>query len=1247
MSTENFPTDSNASELNINQLMQQAVQLHNAGQLEQAEALYIQVLSIDPNHSDALNLAGVIGYQIKNYPIGEELIKRAININPNVPHYYNNLGIIFRAQDKFGEAIFCYQQALALNPNYAEANNNLGTVYQAQKKFDEAILYFQTAIELQPNYIDAFYNLATIYRQQGKRKQAIENYTHVIRLAPNTANAHLYLANLLTQTGELTLAVQHYQTLIELQPDLVDAYYNLGTTFIDLHRYKEATECFQKAIELNPNSAEAYNNLGNVLKKQNRLKEAISHYQKALEINPKLVEVHNNLGTVRMQQKLYTTAVEHLQQAVALKPDYFEAHDNLACAYRQLNRFDEAIAAHRRALDINPNFLEGLNNCGGLLSEINQLEEATDYYQKALALKPNFAEAHFGLSFILLKQGKLSEGFAEAEWRFQTIVNDNYTALQKPRWKGEPLEGKTLLVHWEQGFGDSIQFVRYLPYIQGGKVILACQFALEKLLNNVAGADQVIPNLLQHEPEVEYDTWVSLMSLPHVLNTTLETIPNQVPYLASNPDKIAYWQTRFSSQTFNVGIAWSGNPQHQRDRSRSCALQEFSELAGIEQVQFYSLQKGDAANEAVNSPFPIISLSNELQDFTDTAAVISCLDLVIAVDTVVAHLAGALAKPVWVVLSHGSDWRWLEDKTDSPWYPTMRLFRQSEPGNWHSAFLHIKEALANEVEAHQNNPERLLNQAIELHQAGQFAQAETLYQRILSLQPNHPHALHLLGAMAAQHTHYEKAIALIQQAIAVDNNQPIFYGNLASVLKETGQLTTAIEHYQRALTLAPDYADAYSNLGNLYSDIGEFDKAIDMHRQALKLAPQNAQIHSNLLYALNYMPHYDRAAIFVEHQQFNQQQAVAFATESPSRNAAPNHKLRIGYVSPDLRYHSVAYLFQPVLANHDRSKFEIICYYTGLQQDTITQYLKQFADQWVDCFELVDQALADRIREDKIDILVDLSGHMADNRLLVFARKPAPVQMTFLGYPNTTGLTAIDYHITDNYFDPPEFDAFHSEQPIRLPHSYYTYHPIVETSQVNALPALTKGHLTFGCFNNFAKINADMIALWVKLLQAMPEAQLVVKTKVLQDEVIQQRFKNEFIKYGIAPDRLILGYLPSTEETLAAYRQIDVALDTFPYNGATTTLQALWMGVPVITLAGQTHVSRAGLSILSTLKLSEWITYNPEDYLKFCTKLSNNWAYLQHLRATLRDSLLNSPLMDGKAQAVALEEIYQQVFHAL
>ncbi len=1242
MSTENTHTEPEISDVNIAQMIQQAVQLHNAGQLEQAEAIYIQVLTIDPDNSDALNLAGVIGYQIQNYSVGEELIKRAISINSNVPHYYNNLGIIFRAQNKFDEAIFCYQEALALNSDYAEANNNLGIIYQMQGKFEEATVYFQTALELQPNYVDAFYNLGAIYRQQNKLSQAMECYQQVIRLMPDNVNAHLYLANLLVQTDNLPQAVQHYQQAIKLKPDFVEAYYNLGTTLTELQRYKEATECFEQAIVLNPEFPEVYNNLGNVLKKQSKLSEAVENYQKALALNPGLVEIYNNLGTVCIQQKTYSKAVEHLQQAVALKSDYFEAHDNLAFAYRQLNRFEESMAASRKALEINPNFLEGLNNFGGLLTELHQLEEAVNCYQKALSIKPDFAEAHFGLSFALLKQGKLSEGFSEAEWRFQTIVNDNYTALQKPRWDGSPLEGKTLLVHWEQGFGDSVQFVRYLPYIQGGKVILACQFALEKLLSNVTGADRVIPNLLQHEPDIEYDTWVSLISLPYVLGTTLENIPNQVPYLTIDPDKVAYWQTRFSAQQLNVGIAWSGNPIHQRDRTRSCLLQDFMRLAEIEGVQFYSLQKGEAANEAVNTPFPLISLSDELQDFSDTAAVISCLDLVISVDTVVTHLAGALAKPVWVLLSKGSDWRWLEDREDSPWYPTMRLFRQPEFGDWQTVLTQMRGALAEIVAVQQNNPERLLNQAITLHQAGQFAAAEVLYQRILTLQPDHPHALHLLGAMAAQYTHYEKAIKLIQKAIAIDDSQAIFYGNLASVLKETGELTAAIEHYQTALNLAPEYADVYSNLGNLYSEIGEFEQAIEAHQQALKLAPQNAQIHSNVLYALNYMPNYDRAAIFAEHQTFNQQHALV--TQSPIKDTNANRKLRIGYLSPDLRYHSVAYLIQPILANHDHSKFEIICYYTWLQEDSLTQHLKQYMDQWITCFELSDEALADRIRADQIDILVDLSGHMADNRLRVFAQKPAPVQMTFLGYPNTTGLTAIDYHITDNYFDPPEFDQFHSEKPIRLPHSYYSYHPIVETPQINALPALTKGHLTFGCFNNFAKINANMIALWIKLLQAMPEAKLVVKTKTLKDKIIQQQFKNKFIKCGITPDRLILGYLPSTEETLAAYRQIDVALDTFPYNGATTTCQALWMGVPVVTLAGETHVSRAGLSILSTLKLSEWITYDIESYLKFCVKLSTNWAYLQHLRATLRETMLNSPLMNGKLQATALEEIYQQAF---
>lgn len=541
------------------------------------------------------------------------------------------------------------------------------------------------------------------------------------------------------------------------------------------------------------------------------------------------------------------------------------------------------------------------------------------------------------------------------------------------------------------------------------------------------------------------------------------------------------------------------------------------------------------------------------------------------------------------------------------------------------------------------------NLGIALNELGKFAEAIHCYQRALGLNPNNAEVYHHLGKVFKNLAKFTEAEACYQRALELNPTSPDAYNDLGNTLQEEGKFLEAETCFRHALALDATFGEAYHNLGNLLKDHGMLEEAIKLYRQALQIKPMGVT-QSGLLFTLNYVSSYDRATLFSEHQQFNHQYVLPLAhLIKPHLNQRnPGRKLKIGYVSPDFHRHSVAYFIESLLTQHDHQQFEFYYYYNNRKNDEVTQRLQSLADHWFTCIGLSDEALAERIRQDQIDILVDLAGHTGNNRLLVFAQQPAPVQVTYLGYSNTTGLTTIHYRLTDNYTDPEGVaDKFSSEQLIRLPGSYFCYQPPAISNPLpnQRLPVIQNGYLTFGSFNNYAKLSLSIIAIWAQLLRLVPDSKLLVKARSLNHTATQQACQERFAKLGIPADRLILtGYAPTMTDHLSLYNQVDIALDSFPYNGATTTCETLWMGVPVVTLVGETHVARMGLSILSAVGLTELIASTEEEYLTICLKLANNIDDLQNLRANIRARMKASPLMDAPIFTRHLEEAYRQMW---
>ncbi|MGD0389573.1 MAG: tetratricopeptide repeat protein, partial [Tepidisphaeraceae bacterium] len=462
--------------------------------------------------------------------------------------------------------------------------------------------------------------------------------------------------------------------------------------------------------------------------------------------------------------------------------------------------------------------------------------------------------------------------------------------------------------------------------------------------------------------------------------------------------------------------------------------------------------------------------------------------------------------------------------------------------------------------------------------------------------------------------------------------------------KDIGRLDEAIGLYRQAIRLSPDYAAAHNNLGKALKDIGQLDEAIAVYRQAIRFKPDDATVHSNLVFTLQYHPGHDGGMIHDELRRWNRQHAEPLRKliQPHTNDRNPDRRLRIGYVSQDFRDHVVGQNLLPLLRQHDHRQIEIFCYANVARVDALTEQFRRYADTWRNIVGLSDSQTVDLIRQDRIDILVDLALHTANKNLMVFARKPAPVQATFAGYPGSTGLDTIDYRLTDPYLDPPGLnDHFYSESSFRLPDSFWCYDPLVTELAVNPLPAQTDGHFTFGCLNNFCKVNEPVLRLWAQVLKTIPRSRFMM---LCPEGSHRQALLDLLQREGISPDRIELVAGRPRLQYLEFYHRIDVGLDTFPYNGHTTSLDSFWMGVPVVTLVGQTVVGRAGLSQLTNLGLPELIAQTPEQYVQIAAALAGDLTRLAELRRTLRARMQASPLMDAPRFARNIEAAYRQMW---
>lgn len=563
---------------------------------------------------------------------------------------------------RLAEAEPLYRQLLAQSPQRAEAWHLLGALCLQAGRPHEAVESITRAIELSPSQADFYSHLGAAYGALDDHDAAVTTLRRAIQLAPQSSPAHFNLGTALRNAGRMEEAVTSFRHAVTANPAAAEAHYNLANSLRDLARPVEAEAAFRAALAARPAYVKAMINLANLLHDCERPDEALELARKAVATDPAYANAHLTLGTLLRDAGQFDASVDHLRQAVALAPTMAEAHNNLGTALQARAEFDEALAC----------------------------------YELALTLDSNLADAHFSRAAHRMRLGDLAGGMAEYEWRWK-CKSYSTRRFSQPRWNGEPLAGRTILLHAEQGLGDTLQFVRYAAPVQqrGGKTIVECQPPLVKILASCPGIDQIVP---AGSPLPEFDLHCPLMSLPGVLGLGLDQLWSG-PYLFAEPNLLAKWSARFAGrESYKIGICWQGNPKHAFDRQRSFPLAQLAPLAALPGVELINLQKGHGADQLAAAPFAVTDLGPELDTtagpFMDTAAVMKHLDLIITADTATCHLAGALGVPVCVALSAHSDWRWFLNRDDSPWYPSMRLFRQSRLDQWDDVFVRMASGLS-------------------------------------------------------------------------------------------------------------------------------------------------------------------------------------------------------------------------------------------------------------------------------------------------------------------------------------------------------------------------------------------------------------------------------------------------------------------------------------------------------------------------------------------------------------------------
>jgi len=1125
-----------------------------------------------------------------------------------------------------------------------------------------------------------WYPTATLYRQErpGDWEAVVERVRQDLARALSaealSAEALTLRGLSLAGLGRSEAALESYDAAIACQPDYVPAHINRGVLLRRANRQADALSAYDTALAMRADSYEARLNRAAALTDLGNFAEALADCDAAVALQPQRPETHVHRAVALTGLERFEQALGSYGRALELRSDYAEAHAGIAGIYLYLQRPADALPCADRAIALAPSLAVGHFNRGAALRDLKRIDEAVTSFEAARALQPDDPRTNANLAGLRLLLGRFEGAWDLYEWRSQLPGAPKLHRYPQPRWRGEDIRGKTLFVYLDQGLGDTIQFSRYakLAEQRGARVVMSVQRGLRRLLSSLSPTIQI---LSETEAPDAFDHHCPLASLPRAFETSLDTIPVGVPYLRAEPERVAHWRQRLGTDGFKIGVCWQGSTV-KTGVGRSFPLRELEGIASLPGVRLISLQRDVGEEQLATRPvdMKIETLGDDFDAgpdaFLDTAAVMESLDLVITCDTSIAHVAGALGRPAWVALKLVPDWRWMLDREDNPWYPSLRLYRQTEQGRWANVFDAMRRALG--VPSLKSQ----IHLAGTLEAAHRFAEALAAFTRAVELDPTHaPAHAGRARALAALGEGVE-AIGAYRQALLLNPRDPIGFVQMGQIMLAQGFFTTAHSAFSAALELVPDSLAAEEGRVKALLALNRHEEAVPAIAALRRIAPYNDYLQGHQLHAQLQCADWrdygrecrditervrrgekaDLPLSFIAYNESAADQYTCAATFTadrlPAAAAAVRRSprahgatLRIAYLSPDFREHPVAHLMAGVIEAHDKSRFETYAFSAGPDDGSETRRRIQSAfDHFEEVAALSDSSLAERMADLSIDIAVDLAGHTMGSRTFALARRPAPLQVAYLGFPGTLGAEFIDYIIADRHVIPESAERHYAEKVIYLPDSYLpgVPAPAVDRRFSRADVGLPAAGFVYCCFNAPYKISPSVFDLWMRILAAVPDS-----IAWLRDgpSVVKNNLAREAERRGVNPARLVFApKLASWSDHCARLGWADLFLDTSPYNAHTTASDALAAGVPLISLRGETFAARVATSLLHAIGLEELAVDSGAEYERLAIELAQQPQRLAQLKVRLLQKGKTGPLFDTHRHCRHLEAAYEEIW---
>jgi predicted O-linked N-acetylglucosamine transferase (SPINDLY family)/predicted SAM-dependent methyltransferase len=1146
---------------------------------------------------------------------------------------------------------------------------------------EEAERRFRVVLELNPESAELWSDLGIAVFRQGRRVEAVEHFWRGVTLNPGHAKGWANLGNALKECGRFQDAVSACRRAIEIEPTLEEGRDNLGASLLALGDYGEAIRLFySEALRLSTSSrswmkaGEAYQDAGFATR-------AATCFRKALSLDSKNPGLMLRLGYVLLGLCKTKRAADLFRQALASGVDNPADNSALLMSLNYLPDAGQEELHHgacqwREQHGVGLSWMGSIDFTLGRKLRIGYVSPDFHHHPVGTFLRPALMYHDRDEFEIYCYANSYQEDEVTAElksasdcWRIIAEHNDHQAAEMIRRDRVD------ILIDLSGHTGSNrLTLFAHKPAPIQVSWLGYCH------TTGITGIDYLISDgdTTPIEEERYYSEQVVRLPNSRFCYLAPQFIPDVEPLPFLENDFITFGSfNNVVKVNDDVMAAWAGvlhvvpgsrlilkGKSFKNGQVRRCYRREF-ERHGIDpsRVEF----RGSSPHFLMMTEYGDVDIV--LDTFPFTGGLTTCESLWMGVpvvtlsgDTPISRQSASFLRLVGLEsLIAGTVEEYVEIArrlAESPQHlanlrESLRLRMAASPLCDGPQFAYDLETAFREmwrqnrfanVSGVSSSIDIVLDFAVKLFIKERFVQAEGVYRDVLEREPEHPRALHGLGMVFARQGKTDEGIALLEKALRVKSGDKDAYFNLAALYKKVNRLSDSEGCYQQGLELDPADTTAVSNLAGVLWAQGRIDESKTLFRQVLTERPDFQTAKNGYMLCLNYSAHISAEEVFREHLAWGSGQkrmTQSFHTWLVSREE--RRRLRIGYVSADLGHHPVGYFIANPLRFRDRSRMEVYCYSNRISDDELTSYFKEQCEAWRPIHGISDEDVVKMIRRDRIDILVDLSGHTGGNRLGVFVRRPAPIQVSWLGYPNTTGLSRIQYRFTDAIADPPgTSDLLHAEQLVRLPGGFLSYFPTPDSPEITPLPALTNGHLTFGSFNNLAKITPEVVAVWSRILKKLPLARLIMKRSSFHDTATRGYFRRMFVSNGVSCDRVEL--LPSTDthsEHLKIYDAIDIALDTFPYNGTTTTCEALWMGVPVIVLRGDRHAGRVGASILSRVGLDEFIAEDTDAYVLKIVALAQDHDRLAFLRETLRDRMVVSPLCDGPGFSRILENAYR------